>query len=251
MLPALQIGPLALQTPGLMLLVGLWLGLSLAERTAARHQVNPNHLYNLVFFGLIGGAISGRLLFIAIYPQSFSHWSDYLSLSPQLLDAWGVIGGGLLAALVYANRQHLALWPTLDALTPALATVLLGWHAANLASGAAFGSPADLPWAIELWGAQRHPSQLYEMLAAGLILLGVQRQGKKPLVAPGLLFLWFLAWSAGARLLLEAFRGDSTLLPGNLRLAQIVAWLILATALWLIQQKNKLRTPARQARQGD
>ena len=40
---------------------------------------------------------------------------------------------------------------------------------------------------------------------------------------PGMLFLNFAALTAGARLFLEAFRGDSTLVFGEFRLAQIVA----------------------------
>jgi len=63
----------------------------------------------------------------------------------------------------------LPLWPALDALTPGLAAVMIAIGLAHIASGDAFGSPADLPWAIQLWGARRHPTQIYETLAAALI----------------------------------------------------------------------------------
>ena len=36
MFPVLQIGPLALQTPGLLILIGIWVGLSVMERFASR-----------------------------------------------------------------------------------------------------------------------------------------------------------------------------------------------------------------------
>jgi hypothetical protein len=49
MFPILQIGPLAIQVPGLIILAGLWLGLSLAERRAKKRESNPSVLYNLVF----------------------------------------------------------------------------------------------------------------------------------------------------------------------------------------------------------
>ncbi len=48
--------------------------------------------------------------------------------------------------------------------------MMLAVPLANLASGDAFGAPSSLPWAIELWGAARHPVQIYEAVAAGLIL---------------------------------------------------------------------------------
>ncbi len=47
MLPILQIGPLALQTPGLMYLLGTCgSGLSLAEKFAPRRGMTPDTLYN-------------------------------------------------------------------------------------------------------------------------------------------------------------------------------------------------------------
>ena len=53
MLPTLQLGPLALQVPGLVLLAGLWLGLTLSERRARRIGENSGDLVNLVFIALI------------------------------------------------------------------------------------------------------------------------------------------------------------------------------------------------------
>jgi prolipoprotein diacylglyceryltransferase len=91
-----------------------------------------------------------------------------------------------------------------------------------------------------LWNAARHPSQIYELLASLLIfcLLWFNKANLRP----GLLFLNFAALTAGARLFLEAFRGDSTLIFGGLRLAQIIAWAILAVALSAgesIRQRSK------------
>jgi len=43
MLPILHIGPLAIQTPGLMILLGIGLGLSLAERQAEHFRVNGSY----------------------------------------------------------------------------------------------------------------------------------------------------------------------------------------------------------------
>ena len=37
MFPILQLGPLALQVPGLLLLVGLWIGTLVVEREAVRY----------------------------------------------------------------------------------------------------------------------------------------------------------------------------------------------------------------------
>lgn len=237
MLPILQIGPLAIQTPGLILLLGLWLALSLSERAAARLGLNPNLIYNLTFAALIGGLLGARLGYVARYPEAFAASpASLISPNPGLLDAWGGLTGAALVALIYGQRKGLRLWPTLDALTPGLAVLGVALGLANLASGAAFGAVTGLPWGIELWGATRHPAQIYASLAAALILLLLWPGGKlfRRLneIAPGVIFWAFSTLSAFSRLLLETWRGDSVLVLGGVRQAQIVAWLVLALSLW-------------------
>lgn len=234
MLPVLNIGSLAIQLPGLILLLGLWLGLSLAEKTAHNHKMTTNDLYNLVFIILIGAAISARMVFVANYPSAFikSPWSIF-SLSPELLDSWGGIAGGILAGILFLQRRKLQILPTLDALVPALAVLAIFIALADYASGNAFGSPTNVPWGIELWGAIRHPTQIYQAIAAAIILALIRSKQDLFLDLPdGVLFLVFLAASAASRLFLEYFRGDSILLPGGFREPQVIAWIILAGCLW-------------------
>ena len=73
-------------------------------------------------------------------------------------------------------------------------------------------------------------AQIYELIAALLIVGWIWF--RKADSRPGILFLTFAALTAAARLFLEAFRGDSTLIFGGLRLAQIIAWVVLAAALF-------------------
>ena len=239
MLPVMQIGPLALQTPGLILLAGIWLGLWLAERGAHRHGIEPSHLYNLALVALLSGLVGGRLFYVLFYPSAFAASPrSIFSLNPGLFDIWGAVLAGLMAAFIYGSRKKLSFWPALDALTPGLAVMAIAISLSNLASGNAFGAPTQLPWAIELWGALRHPSQVYEAIA-GLVILGIVLFMQRAVNSQhaGLSLLAFLALSAGARLFLESFRGDSVLLPNGWRMAQISAWLLLAACLWLIHRR--------------
>jgi phosphatidylglycerol---prolipoprotein diacylglyceryl transferase len=241
MLPILQVGPLALQVPGLVLLLGLWLGLNLAERRASLFKIRQADLYNLAFLALIAGIIGARLTYLALYPSAFaaSPWSLF-SLNPGLLDPVGGISAAGIAGLVFVQRKNLPFWNTLDALTPLLAVLQVATGLSNLASGDAFGAPADLPWAIYLWGLWRHPSQIYESLAGLLILaalLGLAAL-RRLAAQPGLTFLAFLSLSAASRLFLEAFRGDSPLTYAGLRTPQLAAWLVLALALWGLGKRS-------------
>jgi len=78
MLPTIQLGPVSLQVPGLVLLAGLWIGLTLSERRAKRGGENPAHLYNLVFIAIIAGIIGARLSYALTYPDAFT--ANLLSL---------------------------------------------------------------------------------------------------------------------------------------------------------------------------
>lgn len=245
MLPILQIGPLAIQTPGLILIVGLWLGLSLAERLAPQFKADANTLYNLVFFALIAGLVGARLGFAAQSLGAFiASPISLVSLNPGLLDPLSGLAAGLLTATIYGSRKNLPLWSTLDALTPLLAVFAIALALSNLASGSAFGSETTLPWGINLWSAKRHPTQIYEAVLAILILWKIWPQEDEknpPLRLAGETFWLFLTLSAGARLLSEAFRGDSAIFLG-LRSAQIVAWIVLAIGLWKLNTLKKEKT---------
>jgi phosphatidylglycerol---prolipoprotein diacylglyceryl transferase len=235
MLPILQIGPLAMQTPGLILILGLWVGLTLAEKLAPRYQINPNDIYNLVFNALIAGVIGARIIFVIRYIDIFRATPlNLISLNPGLLDPLGGLGVGFLIALIYGNRKNLPLWSTLDALTPILAVFAVAISLANFASGDAFGIETQVPWGILLWGAKRHPVQIYETLGASFILtiIWFSKYGKNLTSrGPGITFVTFLVMSASVRMFLEAFRGDSLILLGNIRTFQVLAWVVLATSL--------------------
>lgn len=229
MFPVIQIGPLAVQAAGLFVIASVYIGMVLTEKRASQSGLNSASLDNLILLALFGFLAGGRLSFALTHWDSFRVSPlDIISLNASLFDLTGGLAIGFIVALVYGQRKGLAFWPTLDALTPFFATVMVGIGLSHLASGNAFGKETSLPWGISLHGAVRHPSQVYEVALALFILslIGL----RKPFPIAGAQFLTFLAWTAGAHLFLEAFRGDSTLVFGGLRLGQILAWIVLAVA---------------------
>jgi phosphatidylglycerol:prolipoprotein diacylglycerol transferase len=231
MLPILQLGPLALQLPGLLLIIGVWLASLVAERTAERYQLSGSRISNLIFYALIGGLIGARLgyvlRFLALYLQSPL---GVFSLNPNTLAPTEGLAAALIVGLVYAQRAKLPLWSTLDVLAPGLALFMIFVSLTHLASGDAFGAESDLPWAIVLWGARRHPTQIYELLTATLILFLVLRLGRRPRFN-GFQFLTYLGLAAIQRFLIEAFRGDSLIVLGSIRSAQLISLIVLIIAL--------------------
>ena len=231
MLPILQVGALALPVPPLSLLLGLWFGLLLAEKFAPKRGVSVEALYNLTIIGLVAGLIGARFGYVFQYPNAFIESPlSLFSLNPGLLDPFAGFAVGLVAMLVYGQRTKLTCLNTLDVLTPLLAVMAVGVTISHIASGEAYGAETNLPWGISLFGAARHPTQFYELIAAVLTLALIGIWSINPEAPAGKLFLKFVALAAGSRLFLEAFRGDSAVIIGGLRSAQIISWLVLAVA---------------------
>ncbi len=231
MFPILQIGPLAIQLPGLLLLLGVWLGTIVAERFAGRFQVSTSAVSNMIFYALIGGVIGARLgyalRFLDLYLEAPL---GIFALNPNTLS---LLEGSLTAAIVaiiFGQRRKLPFWRTLDVLAPGIAVLMIFVGFAHLSSGDAFGSVSTLPFAINLWGAQRHPTQIYEIVVGVPILLVLLRiSAKTPF--DGFLSLVYILLAGISRFVLEAFRGDSVILSGSIRSAQAISLIVVLGAL--------------------
>jgi prolipoprotein diacylglyceryltransferase len=240
MFPIIQVGPIALQTPGLLLLISLWIGITLAEKSANLHRLSAENLSNLILVALLSGIVGARIVYAAQYPTAFAaNPLNLLSLSPKLLDLNGGLAAAAIGGMVFAQRKKMPLRQTLDALVPFFGMLAIGLSLANLASGNAFGAETNLPWKIKLWGANRHPSQIYSMLAALVTLNLLYPPKQNPNSPAGRSFLIFTAATASYTLFLEAFRGDSTLIFNGIRSTQVLAWLVLALSFYLLDKLEK------------
>lgn len=236
MLPFLNIGPLLVNFSGLVTLAGIWIGLTLAEKESRRMNLNATQIGNSLLIGLGAGVIGARLGYALQHLEAYlTNPLSLFSILPDSFLPWAGLLTGCLAALVYGMRKGLPLRPSLDAMATGLAFFMLSQGVSHFLSGDAYGAPADLPWAILLWSEMRHPSQVYETLAATAIFALTwfspnRRQGS------GMSFLIVVAASAFAGIFLEAFRGDSQFLAGGFRTTQVAGLVVLAASLVLMRK---------------
>ena len=244
MTPILQIGPLALQTYQVALLLATAAALTLASRHAAWAGLDGDHLYSAGLYGLLAGIVAGRLGHVVAYWSAYQQQPlEIIGLNTGAFLLWPGVAGGLAFAAWYVERHRLP-WPrVLDAAAAGLLAALVVTSIGAYFAGRAYGSVSDLPWAVDLWGIRRHPVQLYEAatLALGLALIlayrrAIDRGGRTAEIA--LLVYGLTRW------LWEPFRADSPLILFGLRAPQVIG---LACILFAAQ---RLLRPAQMQTEG-
>lgn len=234
MIPAINIGPLVLPTAAFIYIIGAWLCLSLAERTAYWLNLDADNMSGLVTAGLIAGFVGARLTFVAIYWTSYQ--SNLLGIVWPINSGFNPFGGLFFAAATmffYGRYKQMSFWPTMDALAPIIITGLICVSLADFLGGPGFGTATDLPWAIDQFGIRRHPVQLYEV-GIGLLALLAWWFYRERRAFNGHLFLLTTAVYCFGRLFVDAFRANAWLSSGGWHILQILFFVVTVVCLILL-----------------
>ena len=249
MIPAINIGPLVLPTAAFVYIVGAWVMLSLAERSAKWLELDPDAMSGLVTTGLIAGVIGARLTFVALY------WSAYqdnlLGIVWPINSGFSPLGGlfwGAAAMIFYGRYKQMDLAATLDGLLPIIITGLIIISLADFWGGPGFGTNTNMPWGISQFVIRRHPVLLYEIGVGWLALLTWWLwRGRRQ--CPGHLFLATTAVYCFGRLFADTFRANAWLSSGGWHVIQIICLIITIACLILLARGaiNSQTEPAKQA----
>lgn len=213
---AFSLGPLAVRWYGLMYLAGFFCFWLLGRRRSSDpwRGISGEDLENLLFYGIFGVILGGRLGYCLFYQPEF-----YLSHPMQILHVWeggmSAHGGllGVIAVMILYGRLHgISFWTISDFVAPLAPLGLMLGRIGNFINGELWGRPADasLPWAMIFPqagdGVPRHPSQLYEALGEGLLLFILLWWASSRPRAAGFVSGLFCAGYGVARFVVEWFR---------------------------------------------
>ncbi|KHL25173.1 diacylglyceryl transferase [Croceibacterium mercuriale] len=142
------------------------------------------HVDDLFFWCTLGIILGGRLGYAAFYqPALFTSWDSTETVPWALLRLWdggmsfhgGLIGTTLAMAWV-ACRGGVSFIRVTDYVSVVVGFGMLFGRLANFINGELWGRPTDgVPWAMifprDPLGLPRHPSQLYEAVLEGLVVV--------------------------------------------------------------------------------
>lgn len=246
---ALQLGPVGIHWYGLMYVVAfvlfLWLG---TLRTRQPHWAQAGwtkrDVEDLLFFGVLGVIIGGRLGYVLFYKPGYyaAHPLEALMVWKGGMAFHGGLLGVIAALALFARRRGRAFLAVTDLIAPCVPTGLAAGRLGNFINGELWGRAADpsLPWAMVFPQSgqtfARHPSQLYQMLLEGLLLFIVLWVYAKKPRGLGQVSGAFLIGSGLLRFIAEFFRQPDSFL-GLLSLGMTMGqWLcvpMVAAGVWL------------------
>lgn len=238
MLPEIHLGPLTLQSFGLMMGLGFVVAGLFTSRRLRELGRPADWAYELVLAALVGGIVGARLWWVA---QNWDEASeDFVGslFSGTGLVFYGGLFGGALAVLGWAAwRRQLGLWLFDLAAVPLASAYAVGRLGCQLAGDGDYGIPWDGPWAMSYPDGtvpttdRVHPTPVYEFI----VMMGVAwwLWRRRDAVRPGVLFGLYLVLSGVERFLIEMIRRNEDVV-GAFSLAQLVALAMVAIgAAWL------------------
>ncbi len=250
-------GPLTLHWYGLFIVLGIIAAMLVSFHLGKKYyQIEPNDIFDLAFWLIIGGLIGARLY------DNLLQLPYYLKHPGQILAVWngglaihGSIIAGVIIIFFFARSKKITFFKLSALIVPGLALGQAIGRWGNYFNQEIFGLPTNLPWGIPIAVLNRptdyissqyfHPTFLYESLGSLLIfiilyLLTIRFGKKQKLNLNSYIWLtaiYLISYSL-LRFLLEFIRLDYAPLFLGLRWPQVMSLLIIIGGLLLLIIKN-------------
>jgi phosphatidylglycerol:prolipoprotein diacylglycerol transferase len=236
---AFQLFGISVHWYGIILSFAVIVGLVLAIFEAKRVNFNPEDVVDLVIWALPISILGARFYYV------FFNWAFYQRNPGEILAIWhgglaihGAVISALITTWVFVKYRQLNFWKTVDIFAPGLILGQAIGRWGNFINQEAYGYETDLPWAMYIDGAYRHPTFLYESLWNFSVFLFLLWLRKKPKLVSGDIFLAYSGLYSLGRFFIEGLRTDSLML-GNIRVAQLVSAVAIFLSVILIYSNHR------------
>ena len=175
---AISLGPIAVRWYGLMYVLG-FLGIMLLGRHRIRTQPWLNwklrELDDLIFYGVLGTILGGRLGYVLFYKLDY-----YVAHPLEIFYVWqggmsfhGGFLGVIFAMFLFARHYNKQWFAVTDFIAPLVPPGLMFGRVGNFINQELPGRETTVPWGMQFPAVDniaRHPSQLYQAAGEGLLL---------------------------------------------------------------------------------
>jgi phosphatidylglycerol:prolipoprotein diacylglycerol transferase len=261
------LGPIFIRFYGIILMLGALAGAWLATQEAKRRGHQPEIVWDLLTYLLIGGIIGARIWHILTPPPSsgvtaswyLTHPLDAMAIWKGGLGIPGAIIGGAIVLYFYTRRHKLSFAEWADIAAPSLALGQGIGRWGNYFNQELYGAPTNLPWKIFIDPAHRlagyldveyyHPLFLYESIwnfGNMFLLLWISRRFADRLKNGDLFLVYLIVYPIG-RFLLDFLRLDASMVNGiniNQTIMAVVAVCASAALYWRHREDFSALRPA-------
>lgn len=253
-----RIGPLTINSYGIMLALAFIMGIFLAIKKAEKKGIDSNTIVNLAFIVMISAIVGSRLFYVLFHLSEFKgRWIyTFLPIQPDgtiglggLIFLGGFIGA-LLSGAIYVYRKELSFWKVVDSVAPSLALGLFFGRIGCFLNGCCYGKACDLPWGVgfpsdspagyQMGNTPIHPTQLYSS-AYSLIIFAILMLLDKKKHFDGFLFGVFLVLYGVSRFIVDFFRfyESQMFLIDGIGFNQLLSLLLLTSGItFLLLKRN-------------
>ncbi|MCY7355253.1 MAG: prolipoprotein diacylglyceryl transferase [Lysobacter sp.] len=273
---ALALGPLKIHWYGLMYLLAFGIAWFLGRsriRAGRLPGVDENGYGDLMFYGMLGVVLGGRIGYVLFY--SFSDFLDNPLLLFKVWEGGMSFHGGLLGVMAamwwWSRKQHLHFFDTMDFVAPLVPQGLGFGRLGNYIGGELWGKPTGSDFGVvfprslpaelavmdpaalrqqfdagllEMYA--RHPSQLYQAGLEGLVLFCVlwwySRKPRPRYAVGGMFALLYGLFRLAVEFVREPDSQLGYLAFGWLTMGQVLSLPLIAFGLWCLWMSRRAPT---------
>jgi prolipoprotein diacylglyceryl transferase len=216
-----HIGPVRVTFYGVLVMSGVIAAWLITKHRFVKQGGDPEIAEKLVIRMVVWGFVGARAAYVSTHLSRFEgEWWKVIAIWEGGIALFGGLTAGAIAMYVYGKRWGVRLPDFLDGVAVGLPVAQAIGRWGNYFNQELFGTPSDLPWAVEIDPAHRpdaypdaetfHPTFLYESILNLLLAGFIYWVGRRyPSMRGRLIGVYFVGYGA-IRFGLELIRTDTT-----------------------------------------
>ena len=246
---AFQIFSLEIRWYSLSYIIGILIGWFLSKRIFISNNELRDKFDDYITYLILGIIIGGRLGYVFFYNFEYymNNFTDIFKVWQGGMSFHGGLLGIIFVSILFAKKNNHDPFKYLDVVAIVAPIGIFFGRIANFINSELYGIETNLPWGVKFLkidNLSRHPSQIYEAIFEGIILLFILLYFRKKgfMKSPGMISGLFLIFYSIFRFSIEFLRvPDEQLgyLFFNLTMGQIMSFLFLLIGTFLTLKKNE------------